>query len=136
MSDKPSASDITQAIWDLNGDLIAATEHGKEMEEKYVTLKADYFTLVANYESFRLQFANSEWLPIETAPKDGTHIIGYEPPCMKRGGVIGVFWLKPYKRKFLDMGEVNMGGQWRYSVHDQVVAEPTHWMPLPEVPTP
>ena len=77
----------------------------------------------------------SNWQPIETAPKDGTHIIGYEPPCMKTGGVIGVFWLKPYKRKFLDMGEVNMGGQWRYSVHDQVVAEPTYWMPLPKPPT-
>ena len=74
------------------------------------------------------------WQSIETAPKDGTHIIGYEPPCMKTGGVIGVFWLKPYKRKFLDMGEVNMGGEWRYSVHDQVVAEPTHWMPLPKLP--
>ena len=74
------------------------------------------------------------WQPIETAPKDGRHIIGYIQPCMKTGGVVGVFWLKPYRRMFLDT-EVNMGGEWRYSVHDQVVAEPIYWMPLPEVPT-
>jgi hypothetical protein len=74
------------------------------------------------------------WQPIETAPKDGRHIIGYIQPCMKTGGVVGVFWLKPYRRKFLDT-TVSMGGEWRYCVHDQVVAEPIYWMPLPEVPT-
>ena len=108
-----------------------------ELDGDYIYRLADHFGIPRQMtRQIRLpEKQSSDWQPIGTAPKDGTHIIGYEPPCMKRGGVIGVFWLKPYKRKFLDMGEVNMGGEWRYSVHDQVVAEPTHWMPLPKVPT-
>lgn len=75
----------------------------------------------------------SQWLSIESAPKDGTHIIGYIPPNGIYGGIVGVFWEKPYKRMSFG-SEVQMGGMWRYSVHDAVVATPTHWLPLPPLP--
>ncbi len=58
---------------------------------------------------------SNEWQPIETAPKDGTHILVYRPEYSN--DVIGIdFW----RRKC-----------WWLSSSD---SQPTHWMPLPEPP--
>jgi len=75
----------------------------------------------------------SQWQPIETAPMDGTHIIGYIPVKSNRGGVVGIFFEPEYQRKFLGI-DIPHGGLWRYSCHEQVIAEPTHWMSLPNPP--
>ena len=67
------------------------------------------------------------WLPIETAPKDGTHVLikpkkyGYmngnqqSPPCVAH-------W-------FVDP---DLGGYWVISVSN--IDIPGFWMPLPEAP--
>lgn len=56
------------------------------------------------------------WQPIETAPKDGTWIIGATPH-----GVTPLRW----------------GVSWddQHWANGCVVYQPTHWMPLPAAPT-
>ena len=76
----------------------------------------------------------TEWQPIDTAPKDGTHIIGYIPTDGEYGGVIGIRWRKPYKHKWKDGTETTFVGYWCKSVNKQSVCRPSHWMPLPNPP--
>lgn len=65
------------------------------------------------------------WLPIETAPKDGTHIIGfwvsdaYTEPCEVRAVIV---WSR---------------GSWHHGSgydHEDEFPKPTHWQPLPPPP--
>jgi hypothetical protein len=65
----------------------------------------------------------SEWQPIETAPKDGTHVVLLVPGC-RSVAVVG---------HWFDFGQVVHGvtGFWEASA-TQIA--PTHWMPLPEPP--
>jgi hypothetical protein len=77
---------------------------------------------------------SNEWQPIETAPKDGTHIIGYDPSDSIYAGVKGIHWIPEEKRMF-DGHEITRKGYWAKSVHDCCVEKPTHWMPLPKPPT-
>ena len=71
-----------------------------------------------------------QWQPIETAPKDGTEVLLYQP----RGA------FKPWKGRIRDWA-VNIGywhqpgnpehpGYWMGNRQ----MRPTHWMPLPEPP--
>lgn len=77
---------------------------------------------------------SNNWQPIETAPKDGTPIIGLSPMDKFSGGVIGVQWIPVTYKKYWG-GEFKLGGYWARSCHTQVVETPTHWIPLPELPT-
>ena len=76
----------------------------------------------------------SQWQPIETAPKDGTRIIGRRSYAERYTGRLRyerhkTFWGKT--------SHVPIYG-WNYGrdVEDQELWEPTHWMPLPDPPTP
>lgn len=59
-----------------------------------------------------------EWQPIETAPRDGTEIIGMIRPKVIRL----VWWFAPSSRTF----------GWRDENGRTI--NPTHWMPLPPPP--
>ena len=61
----------------------------------------------------------SQWQPIDTAPKDGTHILAYQPGPFDCCTVI--HWY---------------GGAWSVVVVSYYDVEwaPTHWMPLPPPP--
>ena len=69
----------------------------------------------------------SEWLPIESAPRDGTAFLGY---CPTRGGYVAdqryivVYWS--------GWG----GGTWSPTIGRSHFAESeiTHWQPLPPPP--
>ena len=69
----------------------------------------------------------SEWKPIETAPKDGTRILGWDG-CE----VVTLDYQPPYRYpEHLEYKEI-----W-YQESDSGRASvfyPTHWMPLPEPP--
>lgn len=63
-----------------------------------------------------------EWMPIETAPKDGTDILIFEPCSdLCQYNII-------YVVHYSDKSWVESAGE-MYSVF-----YPTHWMPLPEPP--
>lgn len=70
-------------------------------------LKAESDRFRAEVESLRSQFANREWQPIETAPKDGQDILAYRHPH-------GAFLIPRY---------------WGNDTYQM-----THWMPLPQPP--
>lgn len=59
------------------------------------------------------------WMPIETAPKDGTHLL----LMSRKGRIADGCWVDANGRH----------GFWAWSL---VLQEPTHWMPLPLPPVP
>lgn len=74
------------------------------------------------------------WLPIESAPKDGTHILvmymHIDTQC-----VFNAFWINQE-----DWMQDDQEGWWSYQ-HSEVsrikledFMTPTHWMPLPSPP--
>jgi hypothetical protein len=74
------------------------------------------------------QPAATAWMPIETAPKDGTRILAYQPDGQWRGNNPDrrerqevVYWHQP--------GNPAADGFW------MPYLRPTHWMPLPAPPT-
>ncbi len=73
-----------------------------------------------------------KWQPIETAPKDGTKILAHCRPRYVETdepmpiSYVGVIWWREEKFK-------ESQWKWRHTLNDSV-AEPTHWMPLPELP--
>lgn len=81
----------------------------------------------------------SEWLPIETAPKDGTKIdLLYPYP---RGRTVNCLWAQN------DLAYLKFGWIWRTPIWKDGVllpedqwnvncygGEPTHWMPVPALP--
>lgn len=65
----------------------------------------------------------AEWMPIETAPKDGTRLLVFVPPY-------GSFTAH---NTFILLGGPKED-RWRVSGLINREAEPTHWMPLPPPP--
>ena len=61
-----------------------------------------------------------KWKSIETAPKDGTPILGYQRGWFINGGEINITTWNP------------IWGTWQIPSSDW---RPTHWMPLPDPPT-
>ena len=63
----------------------------------------------------------SDWKPIETAPKDGTHVLAYSP----HEGQYVCWW-----------GQWNMWQNNEVSEMDGDIIDqsPTHWMPLGDPP--
>jgi hypothetical protein len=65
------------------------------------------------------QLSDAGWQPIETAPRDGTYVLGYGPH-ETRGFYIDA--IHHYQ-------ELGWTVKWMSGY-----GEPTHWMPLPEPP--
>jgi hypothetical protein len=73
-----------------------------------------------------------EWMPIETAPKDGTRIIMADASDVEMGVWVNAMTI-PSKRR-----EIPAGWEDDRYVSAQVFEpsgkQPTHWMPLPAPP--
>lgn len=70
----------------------------------------------------------NEWRSIETAPKDGTELLGYDARCE-------VFYLFRWsKHNHIQI----YGWVWQLEKFGEEVdgCDPTHWMPLPPSPSP
>lgn len=74
-----------------------------------------------------------EWQPIETAPKDGTKIIG-----LMKDGLVGTITSQRYHTwKKDEDGTPLFVRYWTWDKQDQLMPvhfDVTHWMPLPEPP--
>ena len=69
-----------------------------------------------------------DWRPIETAPKDGTHILVWGPDS---GGIYG--FTVPYQPMVVLWWKDD--GRWVARENDDMEwGDLTHWMPLPELP--
>lgn len=64
----------------------------------------------------------SEWQSIETAPRDGSHFLAYDP---EHGRVVLLFGERADDGT--DLWEDTVQEYWPFY-------KPTHWMPLPEPP--
>jgi hypothetical protein len=83
---------------------------------------------------------SASWLPIETAPKDGTDIIiGFDSASV---WIVHVAWwleLEDWMRDDPQWSEEDVGW-WSYTNHSVTQEKledhrtPTHWMPLPSLP--
>ncbi len=78
----------------------------------------------------------SEWQPIETAPRDGTHVLLYAEKATTEAwwDKEGFFW--DYVREEAGYGKWELV---RLSPHgcgccSSELTSATHWMPLPEAP--
>jgi hypothetical protein len=71
------------------------------------------------------------WQPIETAPKDGTRVLAYWPGGDNKNAAVQVeSWFGPW-----GMGSAKLAWQNAFEWADGYNG-PTHWLPLPEPPTP
>lgn len=83
---------------------------------------------------FEIRASNS-WQPIETAPQDGSAILGYgrhtaSPPDAQRGVKIGDHW---WSIMLWDVYRPK--AQWVFAKDGAATwSKPTHWMPLPDAP--
>lgn len=81
---------------------------------------------------------NNEWQPIETAPKDGTWLLGLDAES-KESGIIRWSSKEDYIKRSKEEGTAN----WKYNAHegwqcyeyDSAYDSPTHWLALPKLPT-
>jgi len=69
--------------------------------------------------------ASPAWQPIETAPKDGTVVLGWS----------GV-WSVGMPETVLWLDRAERSGWFTYAGHHRFMNQPTHWMPLPAPPLP
>ena len=68
----------------------------------------------------------SKWQPIETAPRDGTPILGYSRRLPPKARIGTIMWVEPHWQ----VG----GSEWAGGALAMWMSDPTHWMPLPEPP--
>lgn len=85
------------------------------------------------------QVRRRQWMPIETAPKDGTAVlVGYYDHTGQWQSVRAV-WVEEGALECMDSGELSIAG-WREEprISDTLYLTdetPTHWMPMPEPPS-
>lgn len=110
------SAEVAEAVDYMDG--IAEGEiDGLFADEMWVKVKAYIAQLEAQ--------GSSRWQPIETAPKDGTPLLGFMPTYYKgKGGFSVIIWMK---------GSRSPNGDW-YD-NRAWITQPTHWMPLPTPPT-
>lgn len=74
----------------------------------------------------------SEWQPIETAPKDGTHILIATPGR----SVLIAYWREEALFERFEKGAAWQVFDCEDGWYSWAEKEATHWMPLPEAPKP
>lgn len=104
----------------------------KTPERIWAGLQDGYGTWHESYDFVdRVEYIRADlvpqWKPIETAPKDGTHIPLYFP-SYHEGKVDVYYFTEGYDY------EGSWDGLEGYSPIGDYEDQPTHWMPLPEGP--
>ena len=86
------------------------------------TNKTESALTTENEGAVRSSAGLGDWLPIHTAPRDGTRVIVWIDDRHFRGCAFASVWFFPDGR--LGGGAEGFNGQWNI----------THWMPLPKSP--
>lgn len=100
---------------------------------------------MANEQAFADQLLTTLWQPIETAPRDGTSIIGayFGQPWSEshREGRIAQCWFQPEFEAFISKcNRHTLRSGYTFEdgtssrLHSPEVEDVTHWMPLPPPP--
>lgn len=81
----------------------------------------------------------NQWRDIETAPKDGTRILLFDPAIGPT--VISGWWDKSFEIKYdeekdetFEVGAWTDGCVVSFGYEETASYSPTHWQPLPEAP--
>ena len=108
----------------------------------YDNLAQELLTLADSLaaDNARLQAkVEAHWQPIETAPKDGTRILFYDP--MSSGLIMSGWWDKMFelhydqaKDETIEIGAWTDGCVLSFGYEETCSYEPTHWKPLPPPP--
>lgn len=85
-----------------------------ECRETLANVAGNNVLLQYDIEDLKAQLKKFEWRPIETAPKDGTHVMLFDNDAIKVG-----LWWEPYN-------------DWGPRI--ALIKNPTHWIPLPTPP--
>lgn len=104
--------DIMQAA----REAVAATYNSGCTHEIYAGAWDDYGMVQAAAKAIAAERARHQWQPIETAPKDGTHIL--IKPVRPFNPICEAFWVD------------DDGGYWSDGFASCVDADVSHWMPL------
>ena len=133
----PSPAEVEELLerykssWWLLGYEAASHEDYEISEENWAKMNALKSCLLAALSNTTPYLSGDVkgWLPIETAPKDGTRImLGYFPDYMdgkQQGGHPQIAWWNDTKNLWCSgLGFLKAKGAF----------SPTHWMPLPEPP--
>lgn len=100
-------------------------------ERDATKLCEEFERLTNEIANLRSQFANSEWKPIETAPKDGTKVLVYDESY----GLPQKAWFgKDHFKEEYEGWLFGDGDDYSCGLYFTPI-EPTHWMPLPKPPT-
>lgn len=131
-------SDLVDALFS------ALRDQGEETISGVIRWEGDSGNLAAAMHAAHISrtsaSAGREWLPIESAPEDGTEIILWWPRHALDdednstdeivGGACAISsWVGGwYEPEYISGHGLHMDDDWCYA------AEPTHWMPLPKAP--
>jgi hypothetical protein len=88
-----------------------------------------------SYALAAVEAARPKWLPIKTAPKDGTHILALLPDA---DTCYVICWCDPAAGIRVELREAGEEVGWRHAHDGFPVSEfskPTHWQPLPAAPS-
>lgn len=126
---------IDESFAELRAKLAAAQEESKRHKAMFDAINADFSKLEDQLAKAEQRVA--EWQPIETAPKDGTRILGW---CAEFGA-------RETKMNFYGEGSIGhanwksgkgpreSGWDWTEPKNGWGLNwNPTHWMPLPTPP--
>lgn len=119
MSDKPTARDVIER---------ALTTSLRSPGAR--TVAADLIISALNSAGL----SPPDWQPIETAPKDGTKILGFEPhpTITPKEPTFRCVCMRWNDTKWRGHGRPTFA--WVTAESGSLVYDPTHWMPLPSPP--
>lgn len=131
-------SELGEVDFKAMAEDVVALNHDDQLTPQRQAIMAEAMvgTLRSVSESAERRGAEKQWQPIETAPKDGTKILGFAPhphitandPSFR---AVIMWWRKAYAKG----GKRESEWPWRSVENDSAAGHPTHWMPLPPAPT-
>jgi len=117
---------LASRVAELEAARMTAEEQAKALREQLGTMTTKFLSVEGQLQRTEAELRDArglldkererhQWRPIETAPKDGTYVLSWDPVEI---GFLEVIQWKPWG--------------WETASFDSIA--PTHWMPLPEPP--